>query len=256
MRSVEIILYVRDQAASRDLYSALLRRAPVLDVPGMTEFELTGGVKLGLMPHSGIARILGEALPHPQQADGVPRCELYLQVGDLDLECNNAIASGARLISAKAARDWGDTVAYFADHDGHVIAFAQRTSIMAIHRSAADMVKEATQQVENLSPEQVRQEIQNGATLIDVREPDELRQHGKIAGSVNAPRGMIEFYADPSLPYHRKEFDRDARIILHCASGGRSALAARTLQQMGYGNVAHLEGGINAWKSAGMPTEP
>ncbi len=127
---------------------------------------------------------------------------------------------------------------------------------MNTHRSATEMVKEARQSVENLSPEQVKKEIEGGATLIDLREPDELRQHGKIPGSVNAPRGMLEFYADPALPYHRKEFDRNGRIILHCASGGRSALAARTLKEMGYDKVAHLDGGINAWKSAGMPTEP
>ncbi len=127
---------------------------------------------------------------------------------------------------------------------------------MNTHRSATEMVKEARQNVENLSPEQVKKEIEGGATLIDLREPDELRQHGKIPGSVNAPRGMLEFYADPTLPYHRKEFDRNGRIILHCASGGRSALAARTLKEMGYEKVAHLDGGINAWRSAGMPTEP
>lgn len=125
IRSVEIILYVRDQQRSRDLYSELLRRKPVLDVPGMTEFQLSDGLKLGLMPAAGIAKIIGEALPHPERGHGVPRCELYLHVEDLDLECANAIASGAKQISPKAARDWGDTVAYFADHDGNVIAFAQ-----------------------------------------------------------------------------------------------------------------------------------
>ena len=66
---------------------------------------------------------------------------------------------------------------------------------------------------------------------------------------------MLEFYADESLPYHKPEFNKDKRIILHCASGGRSALAAKTLKDMGYNNVAHLDGGIKAWKEAGLNTE-
>jgi rhodanese-related sulfurtransferase len=66
---------------------------------------------------------------------------------------------------------------------------------------------------------------------------------------------MLEFYADPTSPYHRPEFDPSRRIILHCASGGRSALAAATLRQMGYGNVAHLDGGLKAWKERGLPAE-
>lgn len=121
-------------------------------------------------------------------------------------------------------------------------------------KSATDLVKEAKQQIENLTPEQVKEELSKGnVTLIDIRESEELKQNGKIAGSVHAPRGMLEFYADPSLPYHKPEFDKDKRIILHCASGGRSALATSTLKQMGYNNVAHLDGGIKAWKDSGMP---
>lgn len=68
-----------------------------------------------------------------------------------------------------------------------------------------DIVKEAKQQVENLTPEQVLQEISNGATLTDIRDGDELNQNGKITGSVHASRGMLEFYADNSLPYHKPE---------------------------------------------------
>ena len=122
-------------------------------------------------------------------------------------------------------------------------------------KSATDLVKEAKQQIENLTPTEVKQELSKGnATLIDIRESEELKENGKIPGSVHAPRGMLEFYADASLPYHRPEFDKNKKIILHCASGGRSALAAATLKQMGYENVAHLDGGIKAWKEAGMDT--
>ena len=124
------------------------------------------------------------------------------------------------------------------------------------HKSATDLVKEAKQQVENLTPDQVEKELSKGnATLIDIRESEELKQNGKIAGAVHAPRGMLEFYADSTLPYHRPEFDKNKRIILHCASGGRSALAAATLKQMGYENVAHLDGGLKAWKESGKPVQ-
>jgi len=123
-------------------------------------------------------------------------------------------------------------------------------------KSIEDLVREAKERVENLTVEQVAAELDSGdALLVDVREPAELEQSGKIAGSVHAPRGMLEFFADPASPYHRPEFKRGRRIILHCAGGGRSALGADVLQQMGYGNVAHLDGGFNAWKAAGQPVE-
>ena len=121
-------------------------------------------------------------------------------------------------------------------------------------KTATDLVKEAKQQIENLTPEQVKEELENGnATLIDIRESEELKQNGKIENSVHAPRGMLEFYADTSLPYHKQEFEKDNRIILYCACGGRSALATTTLKQMGYKNIAHLDGGFKAWKEAGIP---
>ena len=123
-------------------------------------------------------------------------------------------------------------------------------------KSATDLVKDAKQKIENLTADQVNQEVNSGnATLIDIREKEELEQNGKIPKSVHAPRGMLEFYADPSLPYHKPEFDKNKRIILHCASGGRSSLAASTLKEMGYENVAHLDGGIKAWKESGLPTD-
>lgn len=122
-------------------------------------------------------------------------------------------------------------------------------------KTATDLVNEAKQKIENLTPLQVQQELEKtGTVLIDIREMEELEKNGKIPGSVHAPRGMIEFYADPSLPYHKPEFDKEKRIILQCASGGRSALATQTLKQMGYLNIAHLDGGLNAWKEAGLPT--
>lgn len=121
-------------------------------------------------------------------------------------------------------------------------------------KSASELVKAAKQEIENLTPEKAREELLKGnATLIDLREAEELKQSGKIPGSIHAPRGMLEFYADSSLPYHKPEFDKDKRLILHCATGGRSALAVKTLKEMGYKNVAHIDGGFKAWKTAGMP---
>lgn len=119
-------------------------------------------------------------------------------------------------------------------------------------KTAADMVAEAKVRVENLTVEQAAGEIERGdALLIDIREPGERTADGSIPDAVPAPRGMLEFWADPSSPYHRDEFLPERRIILHCASGGRSALAAKTLQELGYSNVAHMDGGIKAWNASG-----
>ena len=123
-------------------------------------------------------------------------------------------------------------------------------------RTAAQLVTEAKQRVENLTPDQVSAELAQGdALLVDLRESNERDQNGVIPGAVHASRGMLEFYADTSSTYHREEFDPDRRIIFHCASGGRSALAADTVQQMGYKNVAHLDGGFKVWKESGQEVE-
>ena len=121
--------------------------------------------------------------------------------------------------------------------------------------TAAEMVATAKSKIENLGVDDVAREIEQGAVLVDIREPGERQKEGFIDGAVEAPRGMLEFWADTSSPYHREEFDPDKRIVLQCASGGRSALAAATLQDMGYRNVAHLDGGMKAWKEAGRPVQ-
>jgi rhodanese-related sulfurtransferase len=124
----------------------------------------------------------------------------------------------------------------------------------AVKKSASELVAEAKASIENLDVDAVEAELARGdAVLVDIREAEELVANGAIPGSVHLPRGMLEFYADPTSPYHREPLDPSKRVILHCASGGRSALAAATLRQMGYDDVAHLDGGINAWKEAGKP---
>jgi rhodanese-related sulfurtransferase len=126
----------------------------------------------------------------------------------------------------------------------------------AMTTTVSHLVSEAKQRVQNLTVDQVSQELERGeALVVDLREPEERAQQGVISGAVFAPRGMLEFWADPTSPYHRAEFDPNRRIILHCASGGRSALAADTLRELGYTNVAHLDGGLKAWKEAGQSVE-
>jgi lactoylglutathione lyase len=121
---IEIILYVENQSRSKDFYAKLLRKEPILDVQGMAEFMLGDHCKLGLMPSSGIAGIICDKMPHPQEGQGIPRCELYLRVQDAVEEYEHAVKIGATVISPVALRDWGDMVGYLADRDGHIIAFA------------------------------------------------------------------------------------------------------------------------------------
>lgn len=124
-------------------------------------------------------------------------------------------------------------------------------------RSAAELVAEAKAKVENLTVEQVAGELDSGeAVLVDLRDSEELAASGRIPGAVHIPRGMIEFRADPSSPYHNEALDPSKRTVLYCASGGRSALAAAALQELGYTNVAHLDGGFKKWAEAGQPVEP
>lgn len=91
----------------------------------MTEFQLSNDLLLGLMPESGIAKIICPSRPFPGSGNGIPRCELYLIVDDPAKALDHAIEIGAALISEAKARDWGDTVSYCADPDGHIIAFAK-----------------------------------------------------------------------------------------------------------------------------------
>ena len=134
---------------------------------------------------------------------------------------------------------------------------AKREVPSVAKKTAAEMVAEAKSRIRNLSPDEVAAELKRGnVVLVDLREPEEREENGAIPGSVSAPRGMLEFYADPTTSYHREEFDPEQDIILYCSAGGRSALAADTLQQMGYRRVAHLEGGFTAWRDQGLPVEP
>ena len=122
--------------------------------------------------------------------------------------------------------------------------------------TAAGMVAAARQRIQNLSPEEVAAKLATGnVLLVDIREPEERSATGMIPGAIPAARGMLEFYADPTSPYHRDGFETDRQIILYCASSGRSALATDMLKQLGYEHAAHLDGGIKAWIAADQPVE-
>ena len=125
---------------------------------------------------------------------------------------------------------------------------------MPVTRHVADMVAEAQAMIPRVSPEDAAAMQASGeAVLVDIRDVRELAKTGKISDAVHAPRGMIEFWADPQSPYHKEIFATDQQLILVCASGWRSALAAKTLIEMGMDNVHDLEGGFGAWAKSGQP---
>ena len=122
-------------------------------------------------------------------------------------------------------------------------------------KTTAHLIAEARARIENLSPAAVAAEMEGGdVLLVDVREAEEWRQ-GRIPGAIHTSRGMLEFSADPTSAYYRPGFDPADRIILYCASGGRSALAADMLQILGYDRIAHLDGGLKSWQEAGLTVE-
>ncbi len=118
-----------------------------------------------------------------------------------------------------------------------------------------DMVVAAKAGIENLTPDDLVEELGRGdVLLVDLREPAETAD-GVIPGAVLAPRGMLEFYADPTTSYHLEGFDPGRRVVVYCAAGSRSALGAVALRQLGYRDVAHLDGGFTAWREEGRPIE-
>jgi rhodanese-related sulfurtransferase len=118
------------------------------------------------------------------------------------------------------------------------------------------LVSQALEQIETLSVEEAVAALSDeGVTFVDLRDPRELEREGRIPGSVHAPRGMIEFWVDPSSPYFKPVFGNGNRFVFYCQSGWRSALTTQTVQSMGLAPVCHFEGGYRAWKDAGAPTE-
>lgn len=123
-------------------------------------------------------------------------------------------------------------------------------------KTTGQLVAEAKQRIENLTLEQLRKELEaGGVQLLDIRDIRERQKLGWIPGSLHVPRGMLEFWLDPTSQYYTGKVDPEKRIVLHCAGGHRSALAADVLREMGFPNVAHLEPGFNGWAAAGLPVE-
>jgi rhodanese-related sulfurtransferase len=118
-----------------------------------------------------------------------------------------------------------------------------------------EMLAAANAAVPRIAPQEARALLEKGeAVAVDVRDAAELAASGKVAGAVHVPRGMLEFRADPGVPSHDKALRQDKTVIVYCASGGRSALAGKTLLEMGYKDVRNL-GGFKDWAEAGLPVE-
>ena len=123
---------------------------------------------------------------------------------------------------------------------------------MELKTTARRMVEEATAGIESVPVEEALALVHDPSVqFVDIRDVRELDREGMIPGACHAPRGMLEFWVDPESPYHREVFASGRKFILYCAAAARSALATKTLQDMGFGPVAQLTGGFAAWKEAG-----
>lgn len=127
---------------------------------------------------------------------------------------------------------------------------------MPITKGFRALVDEAMAQVKTYSVDEVKARLSDpNVQIVDIRDVRELTA-GTVVGSYHAPRGMLEFWVDPASPYHKPLFaDEGKEFILFCGAGWRSALATKTLQDMGMRNVAHIDGGYAGWVKRGAPTE-
>jgi rhodanese-related sulfurtransferase len=121
--------------------------------------------------------------------------------------------------------------------------------------SIMEAVAAAKAEVPSISPNEAAALMEKGALVVDVRDAPELQAGGKVKGALNVSRGMLEFKADPKSPYHNATFDPNRTVILYCASGGRSALSAKALKDLGYQDVRNL-GAFKDWVESGGATEP
>jgi len=124
-----------------------------------------------------------------------------------------------------------------------------------ITRGVRQLVAEADAAVETVTVAAALERQQAGALIVDLRDIRERAREGFIPGSFHAPRGMVEFWVDPDSPYFKDVFGDDREFIFHCASGWRSALATKAVQDMGLAPVSHIGGGFTAWKEADAPVQ-
>ena len=122
--------------------------------------------------------------------------------------------------------------------------------------SVKELLAAANAAVRRVPPAEVKEMLQRGNTVVvDLRDSNEVQASGKLKGAVNVPRGMLEFRADPESPYFNPAFQKDKTILVYCGSGGRAALAGKTLKDFGYGEVYNI-GGFKELAEAGVETEP
>ena len=123
-------------------------------------------------------------------------------------------------------------------------------------KSSQTLISEALKEIKTISPaEALKLSNENKCNLIDIRDAVELQREGRIENSFHISRGLLEFAVHPDSPYAQKEkLDPNKELVLFCAAGGRSALAAKTLKEMGFGKVSHIEGGFTAMKNSGFET--
>ena len=125
-----------------------------------------------------------------------------------------------------------------------------------IHRGIKALLDEANAEIKTLSAaEAIKAADSKDVVIVDIRDPREIERDGRIPGAFSCTRGMLEFWIDPQSPYAKPIFQEDKTFIFHCAGGLRSALAAKTAQDMGLKPVAHIAGGFAAWRDAGGPVE-
>ncbi len=119
------------------------------------------------------------------------------------------------------------------------------------------LLDEANAAIEAVSADEAAQLAGDAnVVLVDIRDIRELKREGGVPGAIHAPRGMLEFWVDPESPYHREVFASGKTFIFFCAAGWRSALATKTIQDMGLSPVKHIEGGFGAWREAELPVDP
>ena len=119
-----------------------------------------------------------------------------------------------------------------------------------------ELIDRALAEIETLDIEQAEALLEDDNTLfVDLRDPRELQREGKIPNAFHAPRGMLEFWVDPSSPYHKEVFASGKKLVFYCQSGWRSALSTKTVQDMGLDNVCHIGDGYRGGKDSGAATE-
>ena len=125
-----------------------------------------------------------------------------------------------------------------------------------ITKSVKSMVEAAKREIEEIeAAEAVKLAGRDDVVLVDLRDPRERERDGKVPGTFNVTRGMLEFWIDPESVYYKPRFGEDKKFVFFCAGGWRSALAAQTAQRMGMKPVAHIRGGFSEWKKSGAPVE-